>query len=383
MHFIETDAIFNGHKFLEKGSILVLNSGHQTEDILPANSIESSRVEKLRGILCPGFVNVHCHLELSHLRNIIPQGTGLPEFGKQIISKRGEYKSGEMLEHMQEANRFMQNRGIVAVGDISNTSDSFRVKADSGIFYYTFLELIGINPSHATEILEKGESILAEAQKYGLNAGLSPHAPYSVSPALLMAIKEWCELNHAPYTIHNQESEQELKFLSGQESDFDDLFRFLKIDLSWYKAPGKSGLEYMADFLPKNKSILVHNTFSSAKDIQWSSNLNNYWCFCPRANDYIEEHYPDFKIFKPHNKKLCLGTDSLASNHDLDVLEEANVLLKSGVFELSEILKMLSLQGAQALGLSDKFGEIAKGRKSGLNLIEHSANQLRFLKKIA
>jgi aminodeoxyfutalosine deaminase len=82
MRFLQATAIFDGQTFLEQDSILVLNQKNETEDLLPPNAIEASRIEKLQGWLCPGFVNTHCHLELSHLIGRVPKGTGLPAFGK-------------------------------------------------------------------------------------------------------------------------------------------------------------------------------------------------------------------------------------------------------------------------------------------------------------
>jgi cytosine/adenosine deaminase-related metal-dependent hydrolase len=313
----------------------------------------------------------------------VPRGTGLPAFGKQIISKRGAFKPEEVAEHMQEADRYMWSKGIVAVGDISNIAASYRTKAESKITYHTFIELLGLHPAQASAVFKQGESLVAEAREYGLKASLSPHAPYSVSRDLFLLIKNWCEMNRQPYTLHNQESEEELRFLKGEPGGFDELYRFLNVDLSFYKAPGTWGLDYLKEFLPHNLSLLIHNTFSNAQDLAMAAELNAFLCFCPGANEYIEERLPDFELFKPHIKKLCLGTDSLASNDQLDVLKEANTVMQKGKFQVEEIVKMLSSQGAEALGLSHTHGQIAIGKNAGLNLVEYKSNQLSFLKKIA
>lgn len=383
MRFLQANAIFDGKKFLEPDCILVLDQKHATLDILPPNAIEPSRIEKLHGWLCPGFVNAHCHLELSHMIAQVPRGTGLPAFGKQIISKRGAFKPEEAAEHMQEADRYMWSKGIVAVGDISNNSVSFKTKAESKITYHTFIELLGLHPAQAAAAIKQGEELVAEAADYGLKAGLSPHAPYSVSRELFLLVKNWCEINQQPYTLHNQESIEELKFLKGEPGGFDELYRFLNVDLSFYNAPGKWGLDYLKEFLPQHLSLLIHNTFSNAQDLALAAETNAYLCFCPGANVYIEERLPDFELFKPHIKKLCLGTDSLASNDQLDVLKEANTVMQKGNFKIEDVLKMLSSQGAEALGLSQTYGQIAIGRNAGLNLLEYKSNQLSFLKKIA
>lgn len=352
-------------------------------DVLSPGAIESSRIEKLQGWISPGFVNAHCHLELSHMVAQIPAGTGLPAFGKAIISKRGALNPEAVEEHMQEANRYMWSRGVVAVGDISNTAASFKTKAESNIIYHTFIELLGLQPTRAKEVLKMGESLAAEAEAYGLKASLTPHAPYSVSRELFLYLKTWCEKQQVPYSLHNQESLEERRFLKGEPSEFDELYRFLQVDVSFFKAPGKWGLDYLKEFLPHTSCLLVHNTYSNAHDLTLAAECKAFLCFCPSANLYIEGRLPDFDLFVPHTKKLCIGTDSLASNDQLDVLKEANLVLKMGKFKVEDVLRMLSSHGAAALGVSHNYGKLAIGKNAGLNLLDYSSNQLYFLKKIA
>ena len=383
MRFLKAEAVFNGSDFLEKGNVLVLNEKNQLETFLDENAIDDGRVEKLQGILCPGFVNTHCHLELSHLKGRIAERTGLVGFGKSIMSFRNSFTEEEIREHMQDADRSMLQNGIVAVGDISNQAISFETKASSSLYYHTFIELIGLSPGLSQQIFDQGKDMMNQLEKFGLKGSLSPHAPYSVSKELMLLIAKESERNNLPLSIHNQESEEELRFLEGKESAFYDLYRFLNQDISWFRAPGISGPEYLAELLPARQSILVHNTFTDQKAIQKSGKLNNYWCFCPNANRYIENTLPDFSGFKEQEKRICLGTDSLASNHQLDLISEANLLLsESEGYSISSVLSMLTVRGAQALRISEQFGSLLTGKNAGLNLISHSNNQLKLIRKI-
>ncbi len=382
MRFLQADAIFDGQIFLEEGSILAINTNDEVDGILSKNSIEDSRIERFQGILTPGFINSHCHLELSHLKGKVPEQLGLPKFGKQIITQRNQLSEEEQLEHIKEADRFMFEKGIVAVGDICNSSLSFKQKAESKLYYHNFIELIGLQEQMANKVMQDGLSVIQIAKHFNLISSLSPHAPYSVSKTLFTQIKNYCEERQWPLTIHNQESEEELKFLDGKPNEFDELFSFLKIDLRLYEAPKKNGLEYLRPYLIPEKSILVHNTYSSERDIEISKSINNFWCFCPRANLYIEQKLPNFSIFDEVKEQICIGTDSLASNWDLDILKEANLLLESNCFSLTYVLRSLTSSGAKALGVSDRFGKIAVTRKAEFNLIQHQTNQLHYQKKI-
>lgn len=381
MRFLSADAIFDGLDYLEKGAVLVLDAKQGIEAILPPNSIEPGRIEQFEGCLLPGFVNAHGHLELSHMKGRIEQGRGFPAFARQLIQNRVSIPEGEMLEHMQDADRFMHSKGIVAAGDICNTPLSLTIKAKSKLCYHSFIELISLDPAKAEQVMEEGKRLLGFFLQHELSASLAPHAPYSVSRELLQAISRHCRETGSPGTIHNQESREEIDFLCSKSAAMEELFAFLNINLSFYKAPGKAGLEWLMDMLPE-PCLLVHNTFSSKTDIELSGHMNLFWCFCPRANLFIEGAVPRFELFKEQYSRICLGTDSLASNTDLDLTAEANHLLASGCFETKEVLRALTYNGALALGLGQRFGRLQTGSRPGINRISLQSKELTFLEKI-
>ena len=216
-----------------------------------------------------------------------------------------------------------------------------------------------------------------------MKGSLAPHAPYSTSRQLIQRIAEFDANSGLPFSIHNQESDEETKFFMGQKSGFNELYKFLNLDVSWFVAPGEGSLRHYADVLPASPSLLVHNTVTSASDLSAVLGKNSYWCFCPGANKFIENRVPDFKIFKDYTHNICLGTDSLASNSQLSVLEEADqVLAATGVFSITHLLRAIIFNPAKALGLSTSFGGMIRGRNAGLNLISTENNRLQFIKKI-
>lgn len=384
MRFLQAEQIFNGQTFLNPGQLLVLDDRNNLVEIISENQVEKSNIQKLKGILSPGFLNTHCHLELSHLKGKIAQHNGLPAFGKQVITTRAQLRAEEIAEHMQEADQKMWERGIVAVGDISNDQSSFKVKADSKVTYHTFIELLGLKPEAASSIFEKGLELHSLLKEYSIRGSLAPHAPYSTSKELIAMISEFDKKNNFPFSIHNQESLEEHKFFFGEPNGFTELFQFLGLDLSWYKAPKTSSLNYYANALTTQKNILVHNTFSSKDDLVAVSGKDIYWCFCPAANAYIENSKPDYALFQSYLNYICLGTDSLASNHNLDLVSEANLILAATkTFSLENILQFMTHNSAQALNIQDEFGQLLSGKNTGLNQLTYSNNSLTFIKKIA
>lgn len=384
MRIISANSIFNGINFLSQEMALVIDDFGILKDIVKKTEIQSSEIEHYDGIIAPGFVNAHCHLELSHLFSQIESKTGLIEFLKQVIAKRNNFNKKEQEDAAIEADFKMWESGIVAVGDISNIDTTFKTKANSKIYYHTFIELIGLNPFHSETIFEKGLSLLKELENYNLIGSLAAHAPFSSSKLLINKIANYNGLNNLAFSIHNQESEEETKFFAGRPSGINDLFDYLNIDINWFIPPKTSSLLSYLDEIPNKKSLLVHNTFCKEEDIIASKYKFINWCFCPGANLFIENTLPNCDLFLNHNQNWCIGTDSLASNQKLDMCFEASILLsKLPSISIESILKALTYNGAKALGIEDKFGKLIIGKNTGLNLIQHSDKQLNFIKKIA
>ena len=384
MRIISANSIFNGINFLSQEMALVIDDFGILKDIVKKTEIQSSEIEHYDGIIAPGFVNAHCHLELSHLFSQIESKTGLIEFLKQVIAKRNNFNKKEQEDAAIEADFKMWESGIVAVGDISNIDTTFKTKANSKIYYHTFIELIGLNPLHSETIFEKGLSLLKELENYNLIGSLAAHAPFSSSKLLINKIANYNGLNNLAFSIHNQESEEETKFFAGRPSGINDLFDYLNIDINWFTPPKTSSLLTYLDVIPNKKSLLVHNTFCKEEDIIASKYKFINWCFCPGANLFIENTLPNYDLFLNHNQNWCIGTDSLASNQKLDMCFEASILLsKLPSISIESILKALTYNGAKALAIEDKFGKLIIGKNTGLNLIQLSDTQLNFIKKIA
>ena len=368
MQSISADKIFDGYQFLEAhlaigiDEIGTIISIHQKNE----NTIHYD------GMLLPGMINCHCHLELSHLKNELPEKTGLLGFIKNIVSKRTDFSPAFIQEKIVEAEKEMIQNGIVAVGDISNGLDTFAIKNKQNIYYHTFVECFGLDENYASTIIEKAKYIKNEFEKYS-NASIVLHAPYSVTEKLIEEIKN--ESTQKIGTIHNQETSSENELFEKGTGAMKDFFtQAFPITPQW-NATNKTSLQnYFSHFKSFKNSILVHNTFTSKTDIDFAKSIdtNTFWCLCPNANIYIENALPNAGLLYQENCQVVFGTDSLASNHALNIYEEMKIIQQHfPQIPFEKLLQSITAVGAKALDINEQFGSFEVGKKPGIVLIKN------------
>ncbi len=372
MRKISADYIFPvSSEPIKNGVVSISDDG----TILAVESSISGATEHYSGIICPGFINTHCHLELSHLRSQVSEKKGITGFIKEIIEKRTAFSEGLIERCIVDAEAEMIRNGIVAVADISNNSSTFKQKEKKNLYYHTFIEIFSMDPSKAEETIEKGKKLIAELTTSG---SISPHAPYTMSEELLALINNVAEENNSILTIHNQESEGENEMFLTNSGVMFNAFKEMGINTNLMRKTGKNSLQSTLKHLHKaKKTLLVHNTFTSKEDLDWiKSNRSNlksqlYFCTCPNANLFIENKLPDYKLFIEENATITIGTDSLASNWSLSILDELKTITKyCPEIPLQTLLIWATKNGAEFLG-QNQLGSIEKGKKPGLNLLKN------------
>jgi len=370
MKKISANYIFSGNSAPIKNGVIILNDDGSILEVLnPVNdTINWEEVEQHNGIICPGFVNTHCHLELAYLKGKIKEKTQLQGFVKELVAIRNNFDLKDRKHAINMAEQEMIANGIVAVGDIANGNSTFKFKAQSKLKYHTFLEVFGLNPDAAKAIIDR--AILLKDEYYNQNKiSITAHAPYSISKKLMRLIND---VAGNILTIHNQEtaSENEL-FLTKSGKLYNHLASFNENIKNWTPTGKNSLPSYLPNFDIDKKILLVHNTFTSQKDVAFAKNYakNIYWCFCSNANLYIENTLPKFNLFI--NEKCTIGTDSLASNWSLSVLDELKTIAKNhSKIPLVTLIKWATYNGAQFLNFA-QLGSIEKGKVPGLNLLEN------------
>jgi cytosine/adenosine deaminase-related metal-dependent hydrolase len=372
----QASRLHTGKEWASDGTVLVTNEQGTIIEIL-TQSEAGEDVEKLEGVLCPGFVNAHCHLELSHLKGHIPPHTGMVDFLLQVMQLR-RFRMEEKVKAMEAAVAEMRGNGVVAVGDTSNGTDSIGPKLASDLYFHNFIEITGFVPSTAQDRWQAGVEVAdVFLQSFPPEqVTITPHAPYSVSPQLLQII-----MGQAPgksLSIHLMESEDEIAFFREKQGDFNRLYAQLGIHIDFFKQAGTSSLRYFWPYLKTHAPWLwVHNTEVSLHDLQWLDQQGIDWtsvffCLCPGANQYINFATPAIHRFRHQLPiQLCLGTDSLAGNYYLNPLYEMRLMQKHGrLNDLGFLLQMATLNGARALGIQHNFGSFEKGKEPGLVLIK-------------
>jgi cytosine/adenosine deaminase-related metal-dependent hydrolase len=369
-------SLFTGQAIIDGDNRVVVTTKDGTiVDIISASEAGED-IQVLDGLLCPGFINAHCHLELSHLKDAIPTETGLSEFVKQIVPKRAAAQ--EVIEEaIEAAETEMYNNGIVAVGDICNTADTIAAKTKGKLAYYNFVEIYGLDPLLASQKMTEGLLLQVQYEAANLKAVVIPHASYSVPAALLQLLAN--KYGSHTVSIHNQETKAENDFFEKKIGAFVDMYARVDVDLDFFTPTKTTSLQSVLPYLKDAaKTIWVHNSFTSEADIKavQATATDAYWCLCPSANQYIENTMPPVQLLRNQHANIVVGTDSYASNWSLNMLDELKrIQLHNPQIPIAEMLTWITSNGARALQMEDKLGSIEVGKKPGLVLIENLLGQ--------
>ncbi len=378
MHKIAADYIFPVSQAPIKNGVLVLGKDGKILEVGHQKDHDPASLDTYIGVLVPGFINSHCHLELSHMKGKVNTGTGLLPFLVDVVTYR-DFPMEEIQEAIRKGDAEMRKEGIVAVGDISNKTDTAEIKEKSKIRYYTFVEMFDfLQDERAQATYEQYQPVFeGQSRNNGNKISYVPHAPYTVSKALFKIIRAQNN-GQATISIHNQETPHEDNLFLKKEGGFVDFFSSFGVTLDDFEPSGKTAIHYaMENMDPKHRTLFVHNTMTTDEDIKaanaWSNNV--YWATCANANLYIENRLPNYKLFIDNNAKMTIGTDSLTSNWRLSILEEMKTIAKyQSYVDFETLLRWATLNGAEALGFDDELGSFEVGKKPGVNLLNLNSN---------
>lgn len=379
MHYqkLRADKIFDGNTFQEN-KVLLLEPDGTIAGLIAAEEA-GDEIKVYNGILTPGFINCHCHLELSHLKNVIPPHTGLIEFLCSVVTKRG-FPADFIQQEIEKAEKEMEEKGIVAVGDIGNTADTASIKSSSRIRWQNFVEVLSFTDAKAAENIDHYQQVATQMENALKNnatphrTSLVPHAPYSISPQTFQRINQLTA--NQIISIHNQEHPAEDVLYQTGGGDYLKLFKIFGMDASPFPVTGKTSIRSVLPYFNKGQTILlVHNTCMTEPDISWANeyaaanDIQLVYCICINANLYIENKCPPLDLFIKHNCRMVLGTDSYSSNWQLNMAKEIAAIQKHfPQLPVETVLQWATANGARALQWSDALGSFEKGKKPGVVL---------------
>jgi cytosine/adenosine deaminase-related metal-dependent hydrolase len=382
-HKFKADYLFDGYHLLDPQLVLITDQAGKIIEIVPETDAGGD-IQQFNGLLSPGFVNAHCHLELSHMKGLIPEKTGLIDFVFNIVTQRNRFTEEQVQQAIAAAEREMITNCIMAVGDICNTTSTLFQKQSARLFYYNFIETSGWIPSIAGNRFEKStaflhafEALNNHHQLQQSSASYAPHAPYSVSEPLWALMEP--HFSGKTTTIHNQETRFEDDLFRQGTGDFVRMYQMMNIDNSFYQPSGKSSLQtYLHHFEKARNVLLVHDTFIQEEDLEVvrqqsiTHQQGIYFCLCVNANLYIENALPPLDLLAKNPDAIVIGTDSLASNHSLSILDELKTIqLHFPGIPVTNLLQWATANGAAALQMQERLGSFEKGKTPGIILLEN------------
>lgn len=323
------------------------------------------------GVLLPGLVNAHCHLELSHLAGRLAGAAGFVDWVERLITARSEDAIDTVRARAAAAIRELEDTGTVAVGDVSNALAHLDLLASSSLKARVFFELIGWDPAQAGRVVADAQARLAAlAPAERVEVRLAAHAPHSVSPALLAAIAKAGGVS----TIHLAESPHERRFLHGRDGEWSAFLARRGLEHVAFVPPHLSPVRYMDRLGVLRPGLLAaHAVQVDVEDGALLAARQVTVALCPRSNRALDVGLAPVPELREAGVRLCVGTDSLASVPSLDLWED--VLALHHAFPSLEpewLLRAATRSGAEALGFED-LGRIAPGERAAFAFAEGPA----------
>ncbi len=354
---------------LTRGGVILATGGSGSEpphlaSLAPAE--EMSMLDLGAVAIMPGLVNAHTHLELSWMRGRVPPAGPMPEWAARLMALRRPVDR-EPPEPMADAVREVRAAGTALVGDVTNTLSAYDVVAASGLGGAIFCELLGFNAPDPASVVEAAEAqIRALPAAPGLRASVVPHAPYSVSPALLRAIAAAAGVS--AMSVHVGESAEEIRFLRDGTGPWRDLLSRLGVWTDAWTPPGCGPIEYLDRLgLVTSRLLAVHGTQLEARELARLAQAGATVVACPRSNRWTGAGTPPIDAFYASGVRVAVGTDSLASVEDLNVFAELAALRRlAPAVPASRLLASATRDGAAALGFEADFGTIEPGKRASL-----------------
>lgn len=328
-------------------------------------------------VVMPGLVNAHAHLELSYLRDEVPPASAFITWIRGVIAarrQRADPNAPEILDAVDRAIDEAAAAGTAVIGDITNTLVTFGPLTRSPLAAIVFYELIrfnGANPSGFVE--DASREIDALVPTEFVRATLAAHAPYSVAPLVLRAIRTAIDRNpFVPCSVHVSESLEEVEFIRTGGGPLRALLEQLgSWDPAWVP-PKASPVQFLDDtgFLD-SRVLAVHGVQATAADLALLSARGTTLVTCPRSNGHTGAGAPPISDFYASGVRVAVGTDSLASAPDLNVFAElATMRALAPQVPASALLDSATRQGAHALGFDADYGAIEPGKRARLLAVE-------------
>jgi len=365
------------------GGALLIDGGRivDTGTLAELRKLHSAPVREFPGcVIMPGLVNAHTHLELTHFpawklrKGVDYSPRTFVDWVIQVIKIRRALTYDELTHSLREGIYKSLECGTTTVGEILTDRSLVGTYLESRLSGRLFLEAIGQEPGRCAELLRSLQETLDGFEGDGMKSGLSPHAPYTLSPRFMQKVAGLAPLFSVPTAIHLAESPEESEFIHDSAGE---IARTLYPFAGWgeflpapHRASPTAYLDALGVLTPMTTAI--HCVHVTPHDAEILKKREVRVILCPRSNDRLVVGKAPAALFKKAGIPLALGTDSLASNDSLSMWDEMRFLLKAfpGTFSPAEALEMATLGAARALHLEHEAGSLEKGKRADFLVVK-------------
>jgi aminodeoxyfutalosine deaminase len=374
--------ISNGAILIENDKILAVGTKRELKEKFPLAEVEDFG----ESVIMPGFVNAHSHLELTAMRGFLDDLED--DFSAWLLAltkTRAEKLSDKDIEISAQWGALEGLRGgVTCFADIGRYGragfDALKKTGLRGIVFQE-TEFSPKNEEAKNDFVLLKEKFLAlrETETDLVKAGISPHAPYTVSRSLFEIIADYAQSENIKLSIHAAESKEEQQFLRFGEGFLADVYA--KYNLKW-ETPGVDSIEYLAQTgVLRAAPLLAHCVYVTEKNIELIEKSDSRIAHCPKSNAKFGHGVAPLEKFLDYNVRVGLGSDSVASNNTCDILGEARFAAlvartredKKKLLTAREIIETATLGGALALGLESEIGTLQTGKQADIIVISLQA----------
>lgn len=351
-HTIVTD----GYVRVDGGRITAVGSGGRRANGAAADHQVDQVFDHGPGVLMPAVVNAHTHLELSALKDKISDDIGFRPWVKRVLQLREALGPTALLDAAAAGIAQLWSSGCAVAGEVSTlglTGKAFAASGLDGVWFREFL----------------GSTIDAALRDYPLNGdrtiSVAGHAPHTTSPEVFARLKQMTRRQNTCFSVHLSESEDEVEFITTGRGPWADFLNQRGIDFSGWGIPARTPLAHLAALnVLDAHTLAVHLVHLDGDDMQLLQHHRPWVCLCPRSNQRLHQRLADACALDAAGIDLCLGTDSLASTPSLSIFDEmAFLAARCPSLAPEKIVAMATLNGARALGVSQRWGSLTPGKQ--------------------
>ncbi len=338
----------------------------------PPRKLETSVIDWGSAIILPGLINAHTHLELTDLCGRMDPNSSFTSWLASLMTERRRLAKEEYLDSVTRGARMCAASGTTLIGDISATGWSWEALKPVMVRKVVFEEVTAFQPEKAEETIAALTTRLNRVQTdCCLSSSVSPHAPYSVSPELFWAVAEVARQRNVRPAIHVAETNQEVELLVKGTGEFRDFLSNLGVLPKDWQPPGLAPIPYLEGLgILEHPALLVHGNYLDEGSMSRILNRNCSIVFCPRSHAFFGHAPHPVRQLLNMGINVALGTDSLASNDSLSILDEMRFLFRSRKdLKCDEIIRMATLNGAVALDFGGVLGRLRRGFWADMTVI--------------